>query len=374
VRTSEDNIEFRSQGVTCRGIYVRPAARRRAPLVVLAHGLGGVYEMRLDAYARRFAQAGYAALTFDYRHFGRSDGHPRHLLVREEQQRDIEAAIDFGKTLDGVDAEQVVLWGTSLGGGHVLDVASRRKDIAASIIQAPFTDGLASMRAASLPSVLGTLPFFLADLLARLVRRPRVLALLAAPPLLPALMTKPDVVEGVLALLPPGSRMTGRLSRLYRRFAADKIKLPEHISMSELEEPSEGGSLIGSIVLPSGTALLNGVSANFLLDVPLWRPGKNIQNLRSPILVCACEKDSVAPVGSTVAHAKRGSSCELRLYPYRHFEIYVGEPFEVAIRDQLAFLERVVPTLERAEDDHADAANAGVQPPADPRATAHTMR
>ncbi len=63
--TTECNVEFRSRGVTCRGLFVRPLTRRPVPLVVLAHGLGGVYEMRLDAYARRFAEAGYAAFTFD---------------------------------------------------------------------------------------------------------------------------------------------------------------------------------------------------------------------------------------------------------------------------------------------------------------------
>lgn len=54
----EDEIEFESEGEVCRGIVVRPAGARAAPLIVLGHGLGGVYEMRLDAYARRFADAG----------------------------------------------------------------------------------------------------------------------------------------------------------------------------------------------------------------------------------------------------------------------------------------------------------------------------
>ncbi len=351
----ERDIEFQSQGVTCRGVFLRPEGSGRAPLVVLVHGLGGVYEMRLDAYARRFAEAGYAALTFDYRHFGRSDGAFRHLLVPREQQRDIEAAIEFGKTLEGVDASRVVLWGTSLGGGHVLDVSSRRQDLSASIIQAPFTDGLASLWATSFVGGLGSIFFGLADLVARALGRGHVLALLAATPLLPALMTKPDVVEGVLALLPPGSRLSGRLSRLYRRFAADKITLPEHVSLSDLEEPIDGGRLIGSVILPSGTVLLNGVSANFALSVPFWRPGKKIAKLRTPLLVCACETDSVAPAGRTIAHAKRGPTCELRVYPYNHFEIYVGEPFEIAIKDQIAFLQRVVPPLGRRREGGLDA-------------------
>lgn len=201
----EREVEFQSQGVTCRGLFVRPQSGAPAPLVVLGHGLGGVYEMRLDAYARTFAKAGYAALTFDYRRFGRSDGHPRHWLVREHQQQDFEAALDFGKTLEGVDATRVIICCTSLGGGHVTDIASRRTDLTASIIQAPFSDGVASMRAVSIPSLLGVWLFIAADALARLLRLPPVLAPLAGPYGFPALMTKSDVAESVLQLMPAGS-------------------------------------------------------------------------------------------------------------------------------------------------------------------------
>jgi electron transfer flavoprotein alpha subunit len=45
-----------------------------APCAVLAHGFGGVKEMRLSAYAERFAAAGFGPLVFDYRHFGASEG------------------------------------------------------------------------------------------------------------------------------------------------------------------------------------------------------------------------------------------------------------------------------------------------------------
>lgn len=352
MQSSEREIEFVSEGVTCRGLFVRPAGER-APLIVLAHGLGGVYEMRLDAYARVFAAAGYAALTFDYRCFGRSDGRPRHWLRRAAQQADIEAAVAFGKTLDGVDPERVVLWGSSLAGGHMLDVTRRRADIAATIVQGPFTDGPASVRATSLASAAGTAAFALADGASRLLRGRPVLVPLAAPPSLPALMTKADVVQGVLALMPPGSRLSRRLSSLYRMFAARSIRLPDHVTLSELPETFEECAFVGSVVLPSGTVLPNGVSANFGLEVLGWRPGENLAHIRTPVLVCACEHDSVAPVEPTLAYARRGASTELRVYPYQHFEIYTAEPFERLVQDQLAFLRRVVPVRAAAQQEAA---------------------
>jgi pimeloyl-ACP methyl ester carboxylesterase len=349
----EQEVEFQSQGITCRGLFVKPSGDGPAPLIVLAHGLGGLYEMRFDAYARRFARAGYAALTFDYRYFGRSDGSPRHLLERDEQQRDIAAAIAFGKTLEGVDAARVVLWGTSLAGGHVIDVASGRNDLAAAVVQCPFTDGFASARASSLASMFGISFFVVADWLKRLTGLGRVLVPLAAPPLLPGLMTKPDVIRGVLDLVPPGTRLSGRLSSLFRTFAQRSVTLPEHVSPSDLLETSPEAGFLGSLVFPSGTALINGVTANFAVDILSWRPGPRLRKVRAPILVCACEGDSVAPAKQTIAYAKAAPSCELKVYPYGHFDIYMGEPFEVVVKDQLEFLARVVPTRPAAAADKA---------------------
>jgi dienelactone hydrolase len=341
--TVEREVEFVSEGATCRGLFVRPEASVHAPLIVLVHGLGAVYEMRLDAFARRFAAAGYAALTFDYRRFGRSDGQPRHLLVPEEQQRDIETAIAYGRTLDGVDPLRVVLWGTSLAGGHVIDVASRRADLSASIVQCPFSDGLSSALRLSLPSLLGVGVFAAADAIARLLRRPPVLVPLLGTYGTPALMTAPGVIQGVLALFPRGSRMSGRLSRLYRTFAARGIGLGENVTLSDADEPFPEARGVGSVLFPSGTVLINGVNGTFGIEIGLWRPGKNLSKVQAPILVCVCERDSVAPAKQTISYARSAPRCELKVYPYDHFDIYVGEPYTVVAKDQLDFLARTVP-------------------------------
>lgn len=54
-------------------------------MIVMAHSLGGVRQMRLDAFARRFSAAGCRCLVFDYRHFGASAGEPRQLLSVRRQ-------------------------------------------------------------------------------------------------------------------------------------------------------------------------------------------------------------------------------------------------------------------------------------------------
>jgi dienelactone hydrolase len=341
--TIERDVEFLSSGTICRGLFVRPGSNVPAPLMILVHGLGGVYEMRLDAFARRFAAAGYAALTFDYRNFGRSDGQPRHLLVREEQQRDIESAIAYGKTLEGVDTTRVILWGTSLAGGHVIDVASRRGDLAAAIIQCPFTDGRSSALRLSPISMMGIGLLALADTMARLLGRPPVLVALAGTHGSPALMTAGGAVQGVISLFPEGSRFSRQLSRLYRIFAAREVALGTKVTTSDADEVFAVAGMWGSILFPSGTVLINGVNATFGMQIPFWRPGKNLAKVKVPMLVCVCEADSVAPAKQTLAYARSAPSCEVKTYPYDHFGIYVGKPYEVVSKDQLEFLARTVP-------------------------------
>lgn len=339
----EQAVEFKSEGITCRGLFVRPQGNRLAPLIVMAHGLGGIYEMRLDAYARRFAAAGYATLTFDYRYFGRSDGQPRHWLVREWQQADIAAAIEHGKTLEGVDPQRIILFGSSLAGGHMIDVTSARHDIAATIIQGPFTDGVASAMALSIPSVIGVTLFAAWDALSRLIRRKPVLVPLAGTFGTPAMMTATDVVQGVFQLFPQGTVLSGQLSKLFRRHASKTIRLTPNVALSDQPEADAISHFTGSLILPSGTVLINGVSAVFGMKIIFWRPGKKLAALRTPMLVGVCAFDSVAPAKATLRHAKDAKQCTVKVYPFGHFDIYTGEPFDLMTADQLAFLQRVVP-------------------------------
>ena len=61
------DLAFDSGGTRCAAWLWADAQPR--PCVVLAHGFGATRVARLDAYAERFADAGFAALAFDYRGF-----------------------------------------------------------------------------------------------------------------------------------------------------------------------------------------------------------------------------------------------------------------------------------------------------------------
>ncbi len=286
-----EDVRFPSGEADCAAWLYRPAdgSPGPSPLVILGHGLGAVREMRLDAYAERFAAAGLAALAFTYRHFGDSGGEPRQLLHIGRQLEDWRAALRYGRALEGIDTRRIALWGSSFGGGHVLEIGAGEPGIAAVVSQCPFTDGVASLRAAD-PKVAARLTLrALRDDLSRLARRPPVRIPTAGPPGSLALMTAPDALPGVEALA-------------------------------------------------AGHAVDHTVSARIGTRIGLYRPGRALRRPHPPTLLCVCEHDSVAPARATVRHADRGRDVEVRRYPIGHFDIYWGDAFERAVADQLEFL------------------------------------
>ncbi len=261
----------------------------------MAHGLAGVKEMRLDAFADRFAEAGYRCLVFDYRHFGASSGEPRQLLDVGRQLEDWRSAVTFARTLDGVDPDRVVLWGTSFGGGHVLRTAARDHRVAAVVSQCPFTDGLASTLAVPPWTSVKVTARALRDVVAALLGRAPVMVPSYGPPGSTALMTAPDAAAGVEALLP-----------------------------ADLEIRSD-------------------VAARFALDIIRYFPGRDARHVTCPVHVAVCENDTVAPTRATLRHAAKAPRGEIVMQSGGHFDIYVGEDFERNVAQQLAFLAQHVP-------------------------------
>jgi dienelactone hydrolase len=287
-----EDVQFRSGGDRVSAWLYRPGGSDPAPLLVMAHGLGAVRTMRLDAYAERFSAAGYACLVFDYRNFGDSEGRPRQLLDIGMQLADWAAAVAHARTLEGIDHDRIGVWGTSFGGGHVIATAARVPGIKAAVAQCPFTDGVASVRTLS-PAIFGRVGILAArDVIAARLGRPPVMIPAAGRPGEVALMNAPDVYPGYLRLVPEGQTV-----------------------------PNE-------------------VAARFALKVAAYRPGRLAARIACPILFCVCEADSVAPAVPTLRYAAKAPRGEVRMYPEGHFDIYVGDAFERVVADQLAFLDR----------------------------------
>jgi pimeloyl-ACP methyl ester carboxylesterase len=294
-------VSFDSGGVRCAAEHLRGAGDAfaggdgRRPCVVMAHGFSGTMDSGLLPFAERFAAAGLDALVFDYRHFGASEGEPRQLLSIRRQLADYAAAIDFARTLEEVDSNRIVVWGSSYAGGHVVPVAVADGKVAAVISQVPAMDGVATMLNAARKSGLAGMAKLtaraLGDVLASLRGRDPVTAAAVGAPGSVAFMTTPDSEPGMRAVAGPSWR--------------------------------------------------NEVAARIALQAGAYRPGLQADRLPCPILVQIADRDSVAPVKAAQDAAWRATGrAEVRTYPIGHFDIYTGAPFEQAIGDQLHFLRR----------------------------------
>lgn len=142
---SAEPIEFVLNGDRIHGTFYLPAGASGAvPAVVLAHGWSMVAGGDLEDYAATVVAAGMAALTFDFRRLGRSEGMPRQEIDPAWQIEDFRAAITYVRSRPEVDRERIGIWGSSYSGGHALVVAAIDKRVKCVVSQVPTIDGHAA--------------------------------------------------------------------------------------------------------------------------------------------------------------------------------------------------------------------------------------
>lgn len=293
---------FDSHGTRCAAWYL-PATSdaltgpRGRPCVVMGHGFGATRDAGLLPFAERFAAAGADVLVFDYRGYGTSDGTPRQNVWHARHREDYHAAIAHARGLDGVDADRIVLWGSSYSGGHVVPVAAKDGQVAAVISQGAAMDGLAALleigRYAGIGQLLKLTGHALRDIAGALLGREPHLIPVVGPP-------------GSLAAITAEGAETG-----YR-----------------------------SIM---GPTFRNEMCARGALLIPLNRPVTAASRLRAPIFLVVAADDNIAPPAAVRAvAAKAGAGSEILELPSGHFDIYTGEMFERSAAAQVAFLERTL--------------------------------
>jgi pimeloyl-ACP methyl ester carboxylesterase len=281
---SRKDLHFPSGGVSCAAwLYPAAAVPDKAPVIVMAHGLSGTRRDRLGAFAERFAAAGIAALVFDYRGFGDSEGEPDH-FEPERQLSDWRAAIAFARSLASIDADRVATFGSSLGGGNALAAAAEDPSVAAAISQVPFLDR-------DTQTYRG----------------------------------HPEVAEQMLDVARDG----GYLPAVGQPHEAAFIRAP--------------GAEAGwrhVVAIGEDSRWRNRVSATWLLGPP-YAPIRHAATLHCPWLVCVAEDDQVAKPQPAIDAARRAPHGELRVYPgVDHFDIYDGPEHEAVVADELRFLRR----------------------------------
>jgi fermentation-respiration switch protein FrsA (DUF1100 family) len=293
---SRKETSFEVAGMTVSAwLYLPKDPSAPVPCIVLNTGFGGTKDMILESYALRFQEAGFAVLTYDYRHFGDSEGQPRQMYLVRSQLEDCRGAISYTRSLKEIDPDRIALWGTSAGGGYGLAIASQDKRIACVCAQCA---GLDSHR------------------------------------------------DGKMALKREG---IGFLLRLFMHAQRDKGRSWFGLSAHKIPIVGKPGTL-AMLIAPGAfeayaglvsTSFINEVCPRAILTTHGYNPINNAKEVQCPVLIQICEKDNLVSMESALETAKiLGDHAEVKRYPIGHFDIYWGEHFERSVADQVEFFKR----------------------------------
>lgn len=244
--------------------------------IVMAHGLGGEKLCGLADFAEHYHKLGFQVCVFDHRGFGQSTGKIKNLVDKNSQLQDWKAVIDFFKTHYNLKDDQLILWGYSFSGAHVLTLGSTAtyKGIIANF---PHVDGLAS-----------------------LTLYPKKYLLLA---LLKAIQDLIYIPFGKVKTMPVVSE---------NRFA-----------ILAGEDCHDGYHSI----IPNDVTWENAVPARIVATIGFYRPTTVAHKIKSPTLVIGAENDSLIPIKSTRKLAQKIQNRQYHEENCGHFELF-HEPYK----------------------------------------------
>lgn len=299
VRLTTIKSVFEAESAPCAATLYLPADADPAtqrPAVLMVGGWGSVQQALTSSFTHSFVQAGYAVMEFDYPGWGDSGGAPRQGINPWRRTRVADRALVHLKAHPMVAAHRITLWGTSFGGGHVVDLASQHPEVKGAVIQVPMLDGLAATRATPLPRLLRLTLLGLLD--AVLPGRP-----ICVPTLAPA----------------------GGFGTMDRDGAWEALRL--------------------ALDAWPGHAYDNRVAARSVLTMPLYRPWRRLKDVQVPMLMIGAKGDTVAPFVSDKVRRVGNPQIEVAEIEADHFDPYFDPLFQQVLGHQLRFLQRVNPLV-----------------------------
>jgi dipeptidyl aminopeptidase/acylaminoacyl peptidase len=308
-------LSIDAPGARLHAWLVTPAAPPPWPLVVMAHGWAAVKEMNLDYFAAAICDEGIAALVFDHRGFGGSDG-VRGDIDPAQQIDDYRTALGVAERMDGVDPGRLGVWGTSFSGGHVICLAAGDDRVRAAVAQVPTISGGAVSRRRRDAAALRVLE-------EEFARERTSLAAGGVPRHVPAaevgdtsdLRAEPAVPSPVapaeLPFAPDGGYADADRGRFYAELPAQRRRTwRNRITLLSLERYAS------------------------------YEPGELLSASSAPLLVITAEDDTVTPTDLTRdAIARAGRAVETLSVPGGHYAVYTDQR-EHCARAAAAFLAR----------------------------------
>ncbi|GAA0228402.1 alpha/beta hydrolase [Haladaptatus pallidirubidus] len=289
LRYAKNDADFESEGTRCAGWLYTPEGKKKPPVIVMAHGLGGERTFGLPEIAKRFVARGFAVFLFDYRNLGDSDGEPRNLVSFSRHVADWESAIDHVRGLDAIDRRKIALWGTSYSGGHVIEAAAGDHRIAAVVAQVPFVDGREELRSAGIKKSLKGTVSGLRDLVRKYTfRSPRTVPVVGDP-------------DEFAVINAPGAK-AGYMD-----------------------------------IVPDPPVWENEVPARVFLDISRYRPISVVEDVPCPLFLLAGRDDEVVSASSVKEAAETADATYVEL-PIGHFDAY-NSALEEVLGYEMAFFD-----------------------------------
>lgn len=285
---------FTHQQARCAATLHKPrnAGESPCPTILIVHGWGATQLTLITNYIAAFNDAGFCVVTFDYPGWGDSEGRPRNVINPWRREKVVESALAYTKSLPEVDETNIILWGSSFGGGHVVRIAAEHPELRGAIAQVPMLDGLLAVKAV---------------------------------PLARKLRFGVDILRDLLN--PFGTRYVPIISEAggYSSMDRDGAWRVEEWTKTNLKQPHD-----------------NRVAARSLATMAFYRPFKYLRSIQIPTLVVGANRDTVAPFNEAKVRRMSSETIEIETLNADHFDPYLEPWFDGNIKLQLAFATRII--------------------------------
>ena len=285
---------FMAEGALCAATLYVPKDTppdQQLPAILMVGGWGSIQMALTSSFTFSFVDAGFAVMEFDYPGWGASGGFPRQGINPWRRTRVADTALAHLKSHPMVLAHDITLWGTSYGGGHVVDLATQHPELKGAIVQVPMLDGLAATLATPLPRV------------ARLISL------------------------GILDLIKPGAPIC-------------VPTLSEEGGFSTMDRDDGWAAMEAALAAHPEHKYDNRVAARSVLSMPWYRPWLRLKDVKIPMLMIGATGDTVAPFVKDKVYRVGNPNIQVIEVDANHFDPYFNPLFPEMLAHQLKFLRR----------------------------------